>query len=162
LLVSPVRPFLVILGKVVPYFVLGMIITVMVLLLGRFVFGMPVRGSLALLMAECVLFVLNALALGIFISTRTDSQMVAMMFSLIGLMMPVLLLSGFIFPIESMPWPLQWLSHILPGKWFLIIIKDIMLKGVGFSYIWKETLILVVMLLVILAAGVRNFKIRLA
>ncbi len=84
------------------------------------------------------------------------------MFSLIGLMMPVLLLSGFIFPIESMPWPLQWLSHILPGKWFLIIIKDIMLKGVGFSYIWKETLILVVMLLVILAAGVRNFKIRLA
>lgn len=75
-----------------------MIITVMVLLLGRFVFGMPVRGSLALLMAECVLFVLNALALGIFISTRTDSQMVAMMFSLIGLMMPVLLLSGFIFP----------------------------------------------------------------
>ena len=162
LLVSPVRPFLVILGKVVPYFVLGMIITVMVLLLGRFVFGMPVRGSLALLMAECVLFVLNALALGIFISTRTDSQMVAMMFSLIGLMMPVLLLSGFIFPIESMPWPLQWLSHILPGKWFLIIIKDIMLKGVGFSYIWKETLILIVMLLVILTAGVRNFKIRLA
>ena len=105
---------------------------------------------------------MTSLALGILISTRTDSQMVAMMLSLMALMMPTILLSGFIFPIESMPRPLQLMSHILPGKWFLIILKNVMLKGVGFAYVWKETAILSGMLLLLLAASIRNFKIRLA
>ena len=105
---------------------------------------------------------MTSLALGILISTRTDSQMVAMMLSLMALMMPTILLSGFIFPIESMPRPLQLISHILPGKWFLIILKNVMLKGVGFAYVWKETAILSGMLLLLLAASIRNFKIRLA
>lgn len=162
LLVSPVRAVYVIIGKVIPYFLLGMLIAGILLIAGNLIFEMPVRGSYLLLLAEMVLFVMTSLALGIFISTRTDSQMVAMMFSLLALMMPTILLSGFIFPIESMPLPLQIISHILPGKWFLIILKNIMLKGVGLELVWKETLILMVMLLVLLAAGIRNFKIRLS
>ena len=162
LLVSPVRPLLVVLGKVVPYFLLGMLIAGIAVWMGNLVFGLPVRGSYGLLLGEMVLFVMTSLALGILISTRTDSQMVAMMLSLMALMMPTILLSGFIFPIESMPLPLQIISHILPGKWFLIILKNVMLKGVGFAYVWKETAILSGMLLLLLAAGIRNFKIRLA
>ena len=162
LLVSPVRPLMVVLGKVVPYFLLGMLIAGIAVCMGNLVFGLPVRGSYGLLLGEMVLFVMTSLALGILISTRTDSQMVAMMLSLMALMMPTILLSGFIFPIESMPRPLQIISHILPGKWFLIILKNVMLKGVGFAYVWKETAILSGMLLLLLAAGIRNFKIRLA
>jgi ABC-2 type transport system permease protein len=162
LLVSPVRPLMVVLGKVVPYFLLGMLIAGIAVWMGNLVFGLPVRGSYGLLLGEMVLFVMTSLALGILISTRTDSQMVAMMLSLMALMMPTILLSGFIFPIESMPRPLQLISHILPGKWFLIILKNVMLKGVGFGYVWKETAILSGMLLLLLAAGIRNFKIRLA
>ena len=162
LLVSPVRPLMVVLGKVVPYFLLGMLIAGIAVWMGNLVFGLPVRGSYGLLLGEMVLFVMTSLALGILISTRTDSQMVAMMLSLMALMMPTILLSGFIFPIESMPRPLQIISHILPGKWFLIILKNVMLKGVGFAYVWKETAILSGMLLLLLAASIRNFKIRLA
>ena len=162
LLVSPVRPLMVVLGKVVPYFLLGMLIAGIAVWMGNLVFGLPVRGSYGLLLGEMVLFVMTSLALCILISTRTDSQMVAMMLSLMALMMPTILLSGFIFPIESMPRPLQLISHILPGKWFLIILKNVMLKGVGFGYVWKETAILSGMLLLLLAAGIRNFKIRLA
>lgn len=161
LLVSPVRAAFVIIGKVIPYFLLGMLIAGILLAMGNLIFAMPVRGSYLLLFGEMVLFVMTSLALGILISTRTDSQMVAMMISLIALMMPTILLSGFIFPIESMPIPLQYISHILPGKWFLIILKNIMLKGVGFEFVWKETLVLCGMLLLLLAAGIRNFKIRL-
>jgi ABC-2 type transport system permease protein len=162
LLVSPLKPSLLVLGKVIPYILLAMVNTAVILLLGTFMFGMPVKGDLALLIAECLLFVLAALALGILISTRTDSQQVAMLISLMALMLPTILLSGFIFPIESMPWPLQWLSHIIPAKWFIIIIKNIMLKGTGIGFIWKETLVLVGMTVFFLAASVKNFKIRLA
>jgi ABC-2 type transport system permease protein len=161
LLASPLKPALIIVGKVAPYVILGLIETVIILMLGAFVFGMPVEGSLALLMAECLLFVITALALGIFISTRTDSQQIAMMFSLMGLMLPTILLSGFIFPIESMPMALQLLSNIIPAKWFIIILKNIMLKGVGFEFIWKETLILMLMTLFFIGVSVKNFKIRL-
>lgn len=162
LLVSPVRPVFLILGKVAPYFLLGMLIAVITLLLGFFVFQVPVRGSIGLLMGVTVLFVLTSLALGILISTRTDSQMVAMFLSLLVLMLPGILLSGFIFPIESMPLILQYLSHAIPAKWYLVTIKSIMLKGVGIEYIWRETLILAGMFVFIIALGVKNFKIRLA
>lgn len=162
LLVSPVRPVLLILGKVAPYFILGMVIASTTLLLGVFVFGVPVRGSLFLLTGETVLFVLTSLGLGIFISTRTDSQMVAMMLSMVALMLPGILLSGFIFPIESMPLALQYLSQIIPARWYLTIIKSVMLKGTGIAPVWKETLVLGGMCIGILALGIRNFKIRLS
>jgi ABC-2 type transport system permease protein len=161
LLVSPLSPAIIVIGKVIPYITLAFFNTIVILLLGTYVFGMPIEGSLVLLLAQCVLFVLTSLALGILISTRTNSQQVAMMISLIALMLPTVLLSGFIFPIESMPWPLQWLSNIIPAKWFIIILKNIMLKGTGMEFIWKETLILVGMTFFFIAASVRNFKIRL-
>lgn len=161
LLASPLRPGVIVVGKVIPYIGLAFFNTIVILLLGAYVFGMPIEGSLVLLLLECVLFVLTSLALGILISTRTNSQQVAMMISLIALMLPTVLLSGFIFPIESMPAVLQWLSNIIPAKWFIIIIKNIMLKGTGVDFIWKETLILVGMTLFFIGVSVRNFKIRL-
>jgi len=162
LLVSPLRPVFIILGKVAPYVILSMINTALILLLSVWVFAMPIRGSLLLLFGESLLFVLTALALGIFISTRTDSQQVAMLFSLMVLMLPTILLSGFIFPIESMPLPLQMISNIIPAKWFIIIIKDVMLKGVGMAYIWEETLIMAGMFLIFTLLSIRNFNIRLS
>jgi len=161
LLVSPLRPFLIIVGKVIPYIVLALINTAVILALGTFVFNMPVEGSFVLLALESLLFVITSLALGILISTRTESQQVAMMISLMALMLPTILLSGFIFPIESMPRLLQIISNIIPAKWFIIIIKNIMLKGTGIEFVWKESIILLGMTLLFIAASVRNFKIRL-
>ena len=162
LLVSPLRPAQIIVGKVMPYLTLSVVNVVTILFLARTVFRVPVRGSVSLLMAECLLFIVCALALGIFISTRTSSQQTAMMISLAGLLLPTVILSGFIFPISSMPAPLQIVSHIVPAKWFLIIIRAIMIKGVGIGVFWKETLVLAAMAAVLLAASVRNFNVRLA
>jgi ABC-2 type transport system permease protein len=162
LLVSPLKPIQIIIGKVTPYVVLSLFNAISILLLGYFVFGMPMRGSLLLLLVESVLFIFMALSMGILISTVAKTQQVALMMSLAGLMLPTILLSGFIFPVENMPIPLQVISNLMPSKWFIIIIKSIMLKGTGFMYIWKETLILVFMTFIFIGLSVKNFKIRLA
>ncbi|RAJ24767.1 ABC-2 type transport system permease protein [Gelidibacter algens] len=161
LLVSPLKPFQVIIGKVFPYIFLSIINAVVIVLLSIFVFKMPIQGSLFLLALESILFIISALALGILISTISATQQTAMMISLMGLMLPVILLSGFIFPISSMPMPLQIISHIIPAKWFIIIIKGIMLKGVGLEYLWKETVILLGMTVFFIALSVKKYKIRL-
>lgn len=161
LLVSPIKPFQVIIGKVVPYILLSMINATIIILLSIFVFEVPVRGSLFLLGLESILFILSALALGILISTISATQQTAMMISMMGLMLPTILLSGFIFPIASMSLPLQVVSNIIPAKWFVIILKGIMLKGVGISFIWKETLILIGMTLFFIGLSVKKYKIRL-
>jgi ABC-2 type transport system permease protein len=161
LLVSPLKPFQVIVGKVVPYIFLSVINAIVIVVLSIFIFKMPVEGSLFLLGLESVLFIISALALGILISSIAQTQQTAMMISLMGLMLPVILLSGFIFPISSMPFILQLISNIVPAKWFIIIIKGIMLKGVGLQYIWKETLILLGMTLFFIGVSVKKYKIRL-
>ena len=161
LLVSPLRPPQIIIGKLMPYMVLSFVNVVTILVLARFVFGVPLRGSLSLLLAECLLFIICALSLGNLISTKAQTQQTAMMISLAGLLLPTVILSGFIFPIVSMPPPLQVVSHIVPAKWFLIIIRGIMIKGVGIAYFWQETLILGGMTLLLIVASVRNFKVRL-
>lgn len=161
LLVSPITPFQVIIGKVVPYIFLSVINAAVIVLLSIFVFNMPVQGSLFLLGAESVLFIITSLALGILISTISETQQTAMMISLMGLMLPVILLSGFIFPISSMPEPLQIISHIIPAKWFIIIIKGIMLKGVDLSFLWKESLILISMTVLFIGLSIKKYKIRL-
>lgn len=161
LLVSPLKPYLVIIGKVVPYILLSVINAVVIILLSIFVFKMPVQGSFFLLGLESILFIISSLSLGILISTISDTQQTAMMISLMGLMLPVILLSGFIFPITSMPFPLQVISNIIPAKWFIIIIKGIMLKGVGIAYVWKETLILLGMTIFFMALSIKKYKIRL-
>ncbi len=161
LLVSPLRPAQIIIGKVIPYVSLAFINALTIIVLGYLVFGMPVKGSLALLLAESLLFISLALSLGILISTMAKSQQVAMFISLFALMLPTILLSGFIIPVENMPMLLQWLSHIMPPKYFIIIIKNIMLKGTGFMFVWKETLILVGMMLFFIALSIKKFKVRL-
>lgn len=161
LLVSPLRPWQIILGKVTPYLVLSFINALVIVGMGYFVFGVPVLGSFAILMLESILFILMALSLGILISTISNSQQVAMMISMFALMLPTILLSGFIFPIRNMPIPLQIISNVIPPKWFIIIIKNIMLKGVGFEFIWKETLVILGMTMTFIGLSVRKFKIRL-
>jgi ABC-2 type transport system permease protein len=160
LLVSPMRPLQIIAGKVVPYVLLAFINAVIILLLSYFVLGMPVKGSLLLLLAESLLFIIMALSLGIFISTVSNSQQMAMMLSMFALMLPTILLSGFIFPIENMPVALQVLSNIMPPRWFIIIVKSIMIKGLGIQYIWKETLIIAGMALFFIVLSVKKFKVR--
>ncbi|MEN8123132.1 MAG: ABC transporter permease, partial [Bacteroidota bacterium] len=161
LLVSPLKPVQIIIGKVTPYVTLSFINAVVIILLGMFVFGMPVQGNMVLLLAENVLFILLALSLGILISTSTDSQQTAMFISMFALLLPTILLSGFIYPIENMPWILQVLANIMPPRWFIVIIKNIMLKGTSFSFVWKETLILAGFTVFFLAMSVKKFKIRL-
>ncbi len=161
LLVSPLKPFQVIIGKVVPYIFLSIINAAIIILLSIFIFKMPVQGSLFLLGLESVLFIITSLSLGILISTISNTQQTAMMISLMGLMLPTILLSGFVFPISSMPLPLQIISNIVPAKWFIIILKGVMLKGVGIAFIWKETIILVAMALFYIGLSVKKYKIRL-
>lgn len=161
LLVSPLKPFQVIIGKVFPYIFLSIINATIIVLLGYFVFKMPIVGSLFLLAFESILFIITALSLGILISTVTDSQQTAMMISLFGLMLPVIILSGFIFPISSMPLPMQIISNIIPAKWFIIIVKAVMLKGASVSVIWKETMILIGMTAAYILLSIKKYKIRL-
>lgn len=161
LLVSPLNPGLIIIGKAIPYILVALTNALTVLYIGYAVFDMPLAGNLGLLLLECLLFVFTSLSLGILISTVTNTQQTAMLASMIGLMMPNVLLSGFIFPIESMPEVLQWISNIVPSKWFIIITKDIMLKGVGFDTIWQETLTLTGMTVLFMLASVAKFKTRL-
>lgn len=161
LLVSPLPPGLIIIGKVVPFIILSLLNTVIILGVAQLIFGVPVNGSIALLLAESMLFILSALALGVLISTVANTQQTALMLSLFGLMLPTMLLSGFIFPINNMPLPLQIISNIIPAKWFLVIIKSIMLKGVGIAYFWKETLVLVGMTVFFIGVSIKKFKIRL-
>jgi ABC-2 type transport system permease protein len=145
-----------------PYVLLSFINAITILVLSYFVFGVPVKGSLGLLLAESILFIVLALSLGIFISTVSNNQQTAMMLSMFALMLPTILLSGFIFPVENMPLVLQWFSALMPPRWFILIIKSIMLKGTGLAYFWKETLILLLMTCVFILASVKKFKIRLA
>ena len=161
LLVSPLRPVQIILGKVLPYLALSFVNVLSVLALARFVFGVPLQGSLTLLLAESLLFVVVMLALGVLISTRASSQRAAMFTALIGLMMPTGVLSGMIFPIASMPAWLQPLTHIIPAKWYILVVRGIMLKGVGLDYLWPQTLVLAGMAVLLLAASHRSFHERL-
>jgi ABC-2 type transport system permease protein len=162
LLVSPFKPVLVILSKATPYLFLSLINVISILLLSVFLLDLPVNGSLVLLFAESTLFIITCLSLGIFISIKTSSQQVAMLISLMGMLLPTMLFSGFMFPIENMPLPLQVISNIVPAKWFYIIVKSIMIKGLGISAIWKETLILTGITLFLFVLSIKNFKIRLA
>jgi ABC-2 type transport system permease protein len=161
LLVSPLKPLQIVLGKVTPYVILSFVNALTIVAMGYFIFGLPVQGSLGLLLLECLLFISVALSMGIFISTMVDTQQMAMFFSMIILLLPTILLSGFIFPVENMPRILQWLSYIVPAKYFIIIVKSIMLKGTGMAFVWKETLVLVFMLVFFIGQSVIRFKTRL-
>jgi ABC-2 type transport system permease protein len=157
LLVSPLRPWQIIVGKVVPYLVLGFAITCLVLTAARVVFAVPMLGSVTLLLAESVLFTIVSLSLGVLVAARTSSQRAAMLGALVGTMMPTALLSGMIFPITSMPGWLQPVTRIVPARWFIVIARGIMLKGIGIEYLWRETAILAAMALLLLVMATRSF-----
>ena len=161
LLVSPIRPAAIVAGKVTPYVVLAFVSVLLVLIAARTVFQVPLRGSLTLLLAECGLYILTALALGIVISTQAPTQRTAMIFALAGLMMPTMLLSGFIFPLDSLPVWLRAISNVVPARWFLLVVRGIMIKGAGLATLWQETLILVGMMVFLLVVGSRRLAIRL-
>lgn len=161
LLVSPLKPYQIIVGKVIPYLVLSLVNILTVLIVAEVVFGVPFRGSILFFLFVSLLFIFSALALGVLISTKAEDQRTAMIGALMGTFLPTFLLSGFIFPIESMPIVLQWVSHIVPAKWYLITVRGSMLMGTGFEYLWFQILILGIMTVVLVFAGVRNFNDRL-
>lgn len=162
LLVSPFKPILVIIAKFIPYLLISFFNITSILLLSVYALELPIKGSILLLYSESLLFVVTALSIGLLISIQAQSQQTAMFGSLMATMLPTLLLSGFIFPIENMPLPLQVISNVVPSKWFFIIVKSIMIKGAGISAVWKETLVLTGMMLFFLAVSLKKFKIRLA
>jgi len=161
LLVSPLKPWQIIVGKVTPYFFLSLVNIIVILLMAWFVFGLPVKGSVALLIAECMLYILLGLSIGIMVSASTSKMENAIFISFLALMLPSILLSGFIFPIENMPKIYDYVSMVLPPRWFVDVIRAIMIKGAGFSYVWKETVILACMTMFFMVISSRKFKTRL-
>lgn len=161
LLASPLKPIQIILGKVVPYMILSIVSALVVLALGMIVFKVPVVGSFALLLAEILLYIFLALTLGILISTFVDSQLTAMAISGFVLMLPSILLSGFIFPVKNMPIALQIVANLMPPRWFIEINRTVMLKGGGLNEIWPNTLVLIGMSALFIFISIRKFKIRL-
>ncbi len=161
LLVSPFNPILVVLSKAVPYFILSIINLTVILILSTTILGMPQNGNIFLLYFESSLLILCALSLGLLISNSTNSQQAAMLISLMVMLLPTMMFTGFMFPIENMPKPLQIITNLFPSKWYYIIIKSIMIKGLGIAAIWKETLILIGSTLLLIFISIKKFKIRL-
>jgi ABC-2 type transport system permease protein len=162
LLASPVRPLYIILSKAVPYFVLSISNLATILLLAVFVLGVPVSGSLVWLTVISMIFILTCLALGLLISTLVSTQMAAMLASGMGLMMPTMLLSGLIFPVESMPDVLQGLSCVVPARWYIAAVKKVMIQGVEIRFVLREIAILSGMALLFVAVSLKKFKTRLS
>ena len=161
LLVSPFHPLFIIISKAIPYFVLSLFNLAVIVFLSVTLLDMPMEGSFLLLFAESALLIIVTLSLGLLISNLTNSQQAAMLISLLGMLIPTLIFTGFLFPIENMPLPLKIISNIMPSKWYYIIVKDIMIKGLGIQYFWKETLILIGMAIFLLGLSLKQFKIRL-
>lgn len=162
LLVSPFRPLMVIVAKVIPYLLLSIVNITSILLLSVYVLGLPILGSIPLLFGMSILFIITSLALGVLVSTIAATQQVAMLVSMMGMLLPTLLFSGFMFPIENMPLPLQLISNLIPAKWYYNIVKAVMIKGLGIDAILKEVIILLGMSVLLTVISVRRFKVRLA
>ena len=161
LLVSPMNPFTVIIAKAIPYFFLSIINLTVILLMSIFLLDMPMNGSFLLLYFVSGILILCALSLGLLISNISATQQTAMLLSLMAMLLPTVMFSGFMFPLENMPSFLQAIANIIPSKWYYIIVKNIMIKGLGFMSIWKEVLILSGMTVFLLFISFKKFKIRL-
>ena len=161
LLVSPMKPIFIILAKSVPYFALSCINLITVLLLSVFVLNVPIVGSVFLLTVISLLFIFVSLAIGLLISTLVQSQMAAMLISIMALILPVMLLSGMIYPVENMPTILQWFSNIIPAKWYISAVRGLMIEGVGINAIAKDVFILCIMAVGLITISLKKFKIRL-
>jgi ABC-2 type transport system permease protein len=161
LLVSPFKPIYIIIAKLAPNLLISIVNLFIILALSDIFLDLPVRGSILLLVFCSILFIMTSLSIGLLLSINAKTQQAAMMGSLMGMMLPTMLLTGFLFPIENMPIFLQVLSNAVPSRWYFIIVKRVMLKGLGFGDVWKETAILAGMCFFLFAISLRNFKIRL-
>ncbi len=161
LLVSPVRPLMVIIAKAVPYLVLAFAILITILLMARFVLDVPLAGSLFWIVAVSTLYILLALSLGLLISNVAQTQLVALLLSAMVLLMPVVMLSGMLFPVESMPQVLQWLSAIVPPRYYIQAMRKLMIMGVGIGDVTREVAVLAGMTVVLLAIALKRFNVRL-
>ncbi|MCD6205070.1 MAG: ABC transporter permease [Candidatus Marinimicrobia bacterium] len=161
ILVSPVRPIQIIIGKVIPYVFLGLFDSVLVLVVACFWFGVPINGSILWLGVSLLIYVLTGMCFGLLISTITNTQQVAMMATLVITILPSFLLSGFIFPVRSMPVIFQWFSKIIPATHFLVVIRGIMLKGIGLNELWPQLLILTGFSLFLMIVSMKKFSTKL-
>ena len=158
LLVSPVKPILIIIAKLIPYFVLSFVNLATILLLARFLLEVPLSGSMTTLLFVSVVYLVLALSLGLFISTVAKKQIVALLVSAVVMMVPVLMLSGMVFPIENMPMVIRPLTAIVPARWYIAAMRKLMIEGLGFASVWRETLILIAMTVIVLTAALKKFN----
>jgi ABC-2 type transport system permease protein len=161
LLASPVKPIYIVVAKMVPYFLISWFIFILILLMSAFILQVPIAGSLFWLNVFSLVFIIVALSLGLLISTLVNRQVEAMIASGLGLIMPIMILSGFVFPIESMPPVLQWISCIIPARWYISGVRKLMIEGVSIQYVLKELFILIGMATFIIAVSLKKFKTRL-
>jgi len=161
LLVSPFKPIYIIISKLTPNLLISVVNLFIILILSSVFLDLHVKGSILLLTFDSILFILTSLSIGLLLSINAKTQQGAMMGSMMGMMLPTMLLTGFLFPIENMPVPLQVLANLVPSRWYFIIVKKVMLKGLGIAAVWKETLILTGMCLFLFTISLRRFKIRL-
>ena len=161
LLVSPVKPLMVIIAKAVPYLVLAFGILITILLMARFVLEVPLAGSLFWILAVSTLYILLALSLGLLISNVAKTQLVALLLSAMVLLMPVVMLSGMLFPVESMPQVLQWLAAVVPPRYYIQAMRKLMIMGVGIGDVAREVAVLAGMTVVLLTIALKTFNVRL-
>jgi ABC-2 type transport system permease protein len=161
LLVSPIKPIYIIIAKMLPYLVISAFIMLLIIFLSIFMLGVPMAGSYVTFCFISLIFVIATLALGLLISTLVENQVIAMLISGMGLMMPTALLSGMIFPTDNMPWLLRGISALIPARWFISAVRKVMIEGLDFVFIYKEFIILCFMTLVLIIISLKKFKIRL-
>lgn len=161
LLVSPIRPVMIVIAKMIPYFLLTCIDLLLILVVAKFALGVPLSGSMTALFVTSLVYIILSLALGLLVSTLVETQMAALLISGMVFMMPVIMLSGMIFPIENMPVPLQWLSCIVPARWYIPVMRKIMVEGLDFSYILTELSVLSAMAVAFTVISIKRFKNRL-
>ncbi len=160
IIVTPIKPRQLILGKLIPFAIVGFIEVLLVFSVAVFWFDIPMRGSAALLLTLCVLFMLTSQGLGLFVSTVSHTQQQAMMTAVFFVVLPMVLLSGFVFPIEDMPKPVQYITYLMPLRYFLVILRGVFLKGVGVATLWPQIAALVVFGVVILVLASARFQKR--
>ncbi|MEN6415226.1 MAG: ABC transporter permease [Armatimonadota bacterium] len=158
LVVSPIMPVELIIGKILPYSLIALLDIVLVILGGRFIFGVPLAGSPPLLLFASCLFLVAALGIGLLISCISKSQLTAMAIAVMATMLPTILLSGFVFPISGMPKVIQTITYVIPARYYLVIVRGIFLKGVGLDYLWPQMLFLLVSGVILVGMSVRKFR----
>ena len=161
LLVSPVRPLMIIMAKVVPYLLLALLILAVILLMSATVLEVPLQGSLGWILLVSLIYILLALSLGLLISNIAQTQFVALLVSAMVLLLPTVMLSGMLFPVESMPSVLQWISAIIPPRYYIQAMRKLMIMGVGIQEVWHEVVILIGMTALLLVVSLKKFKTRL-